>query len=81
MKITIREWLADLPKNVRSIAVSNALANYKKHDLEFNETLIDLKHVYSMQEALRLGFVWSDSPEGYDFWNKIYNDYDPKFKI
>jgi len=58
---TIEEWLQTLPVEYRD----KALANLK------------LKKSYLRRRTLSMAilgaFLWSESPEGFDFWRKVYN--------
>lgn len=64
-KLTIKEWYNHLPDPYKSQAINNL---DKRH--------ID-KLVYSMHEALRLGFWWEESPasQGEEYWREIYQCY------
>ncbi len=64
-KLTIKEWYQHLPDPYQKQALNN---------LEERQTD---KVVYSMHEALRLGFWWEDSPtsQGEEYWREIYKCY------
>lgn len=63
---TIREWLEELPEPYRSQALENM-------DIED----ADIEHD-NFERALCGAFLWMDSPEGWDYWNKIRNGKFPK---
>jgi hypothetical protein len=58
---TTREWYNELPNDIKI----KALANTKW-------TTID-SSAASLSEALCTAFVWSDTPEGMDYWSKVYD--------
>jgi len=60
MKKTITEWLDELPDGIKELALTN--------QKEFTKTASDVPN------ALRLAFPWESSPQGRDFWLKVYND-------
>lgn len=49
-----------LPEPERSLAMRNAA-----HRLD--------KQVRDLQSALIVGFIWGSSPEGYNYWQRIFN--------
>ena len=57
MKKTVTEWFAQLPKEFREKAIKNKI---NKGDAE------------SLKDALVKGFVWGDSPEGHEYWGRVY---------
>lgn len=57
---TIKEWFNDLPEDVREKALRNT------DDLRLESTELSLK------SALIGAFAWEDTPEGGDYWGKIY---------
>lgn len=59
MKI-IKEWLSEINEPYKSQALNNLT----------NESII--KHE-SFSSALQCAFIWKDSPEGYDYWKRIFN--------
>jgi hypothetical protein len=58
---TIREWLNELPEDVRDKAIANTL-----------EDMLNMK-AKSLSSALMNAFNWGKSPEKSEFWVKIYN--------
>jgi hypothetical protein len=54
------EWFDNLPQELKG----KALANTKALELQS-------KHK-SLKESLLHAFVWSYSPEGFDYWDEIY---------
>jgi hypothetical protein len=60
MEQTIRDWFTLLPDNgVRQRAIDNT----SNDRLRFK--------VHSLDAALRLGFDWKHSSEGYEFWDNV----------
>jgi hypothetical protein len=62
---TIREWFEELPEPHRSQAIENGenSQNYAMDDI-----------TSSLSGALSGGFVWSESKEGDDYWDKFRDD-------
>lgn len=56
---TIREWLNDLPEDIRVRAFRNA-----------KPELIELEKS-NLERALSGAFVWSDTIEGHEFWDLV----------
>lgn len=56
---TIREWLETLPDGYRE----RALANMDAEDAHINR--------FHLPDAIRSAFIFSDTPEGADFWNSL----------
>ena len=58
---TIEEWLRELPIEYRDKALAN----------------LRLEKSYLLRRTLSIAilgaFLWSESPEGFDFWRKVYN--------
>lgn len=59
---TVREWLNELPDGYRE----RALANYD------DAYPAPQPNIY---EGLGMAFDWKSSPEGEEFWEKVYNHY------
>jgi hypothetical protein len=53
---TVREWLNELPEEIRERAISNAYNDRLENRYE------------SIDRALKTAFSWIASPEGGDFW-------------
>lgn len=64
--LTAIEYLKALPEPIKS----EALAEAEKQNLETR--LMDCP---SLECALACCFVWSTSPQGYDYWFKIAHNY------
>ena len=32
----------------------------------------DMRYGFELRDSLENCFIWSDTPEGYDYWNNIY---------
>jgi len=60
---TIREWLNELPEKERARAFNNV-----------NPEMLEATYP-SMHAALHRAFVWADSKEKHEYWNKIANQY------
>lgn len=60
---TAREWFEELPEDVRKKAINNSE----------KEGLDDIPEL-SLSISLFGAFVWSDTPEGHDFWSKIVDN-------
>jgi hypothetical protein len=56
---TVREWLNELPEEIRERAIRNA----KESEWKTTGTKIS-----TIRRALQDGFSWRRSPEGKDFW-------------
>lgn len=56
----IKDWLMEMNEPYRSQALKNTK----------NESTI--KHD-TFHSALQSAFIWSNSPEGYDYWKRIFN--------
>jgi hypothetical protein len=60
MSKTIKEWF----ESIEDIEIRNrALVNMDEKDRD--------RKVYSFKEAIRGGFDWQPTPEGYEYWDKI----------
>jgi hypothetical protein len=64
MEPTTQEWLELLPHEISKKAIDNA---------SVWETL-QVKRC-TLKEALQLAFIWSKSPEGYQYWETVCNKY------
>jgi hypothetical protein len=56
----IREWLNELPQEIKE----KALANTSSAVADTDEP--------SLSEAIAASFSWGNSPEGHDYWSDIY---------
>jgi hypothetical protein len=61
MKKTIREWIEELNEPERSRALANLDDNMEK------------ELVGGLPKAIKCGFGWKNTPEGYDYWSDIYD--------
>jgi hypothetical protein len=59
---TTREWYNELPNDIKI----KALANTEWTTIDSNDA--------SLSQALLTAFVWTDTPEGMEYWLKIYTD-------
>lgn len=57
---TIREWFDQLPDGIRDKAILNSTYLKMSNKEE------------SLEDALLGGFVWDESPEGFHYWNNLY---------
>jgi hypothetical protein len=48
------------------------LWNYYHTDGRYS--FIDLRETNTRRKILSIMFNWSDSPEGFNYWNELYND-------
>jgi hypothetical protein len=60
---TIREHIDTLPEPYKTQAINN-LNNIK--------SVVVVKHT---SVAIAIAFTWENTPQGYDYWNLIYNKY------
>jgi hypothetical protein len=65
MEKTAREWIMELNPEHRDLAIENVEKQ--------NEKFLELKFT-QLEKVLRIGFNWSKTKEGFDFWRKISND-------
>lgn len=61
IKTTIREYLEQLPEPARTRARNNAAP-----------LMLD-KSIDSRKSALIVAFFWENSPEGYAYWQGVFN--------
>ena len=61
---SILDHFADLPAEHKDKAIANANALYGDEAKGVN--------VDSLTEALNIGFLWGDTPEGTDYWVEVY---------
>lgn len=55
---TIKEWLETLPEPYREQALNNS----KEMNITLNSK------VERLTSAISFSFIWSNSPEGFDYW-------------
>jgi hypothetical protein len=58
------DWFKELPED----EMANAIRNTEQSTLNL--------HCPNMQFALKASFVWVESPEGHDYWQKIAERYE-----
>lgn len=58
---TIKEWLETLEEPYRSQAIKNT-----------EESLLPIERE-SLDDAIIKAFTWSDTEEGFNHWNALYN--------
>ena len=68
-KKSIREWLKELPEEYRT----KAQVNYEKQHIQLPYNAPELM-VSSAKSALKGSFIWEDSPEKHDYWEKVFNE-------
>jgi hypothetical protein len=59
---TIREWLNELPEDVRDKAIANT-----------EENVLAIKFYTNLADALNGAFIWEESQQGFDYWNEIHD--------
>jgi hypothetical protein len=59
---TTREWYNELPNDIKIKALANT------------ETSVLNSGAPKLSETLLAAFVWNDTPEGMEYWLKIYTD-------
>lgn len=66
----VREWFEQtLPKEIAEKAIENTIT------LNSNpKTLYDKEE--SFRYSLATSFMWSETPEGHEYWSKIYDKYE-----
>jgi hypothetical protein len=62
---TVGDWLLSLPSGYRERAIRNTRPHNSTWKCD------------SICEALNLAFIWESSPEGNDFWDAVYEHYNP----
>jgi len=62
---TIREWLNELPKDVRDKAIKNTA---KQNSEDYFNTISDTQF-----PSIKHMFIWCDTPEGHNFWENVNN--------
>lgn len=67
---TVAEWFEELPEEIKNKVIKYAKNNYPDDDsLEcYMERRVD-----SFYKSLQGAFVWSETIEGFDYWNNIAN--------
>lgn len=55
-----KEWLSELPTEVSEKAIANTPANVLDSEAD------------SLKTALFHAFQWDNSPEGFEYWDKIW---------
>jgi hypothetical protein len=65
MSKTLGELLHELPEDIRD----QAIAHTKSQGGHMDATIWP-----TPAEALRAGFLWDRTPEGYDYWAKAYDN-------
>lgn len=65
---TTEEWFNELNEDYKGKALKNMIDPKSEH--------------YSLAGAISNGFVWSDTPEGKDYWNGVFREvmYGEKFE-
>lgn len=69
---TIREWLNELTEPIRSRAIKNA------EDFELMPLEVKFS---SFRHALLGSFIWSDTPEGYGYWERVSMGETPELPV
>lgn len=70
---TVKQWLEELPEPIRTQAFEN-VEKQNRGDVLKNV----LYHEFNLfKRALNTAFIWGNSNEGYEFWNKVSLSYIP----
>lgn len=67
---TIREWITTLDQPYRNMAL-NMLTAYDREKGQYIRDRAFLKEI-SLSEAVLGAFEWKSSPQGHDFWGRLY---------
>lgn len=68
-------WLRRLPDDIREKAMTNYRNGYRiRSEYGYSKN----PKVDSLSNAIADAFVWSDTPEGGDFWEKIHDEIQKK---
>ena len=67
---TIREWLNELPEPIRSRAIRNTENE--------SDTLLDTITDVNFKNALWVAFIWSNTPEGHNYWGSVHGGKTPE---
>lgn len=71
--LTLRDALGELPEPYRSLALAN-----EKHKTSFDwDGELGMACVESSQQGLDLAFHWQKTPQGREFWQKVYDGKNP----
>ena len=62
---TIKQWLEELPEPYRTQALENYDENYLNKIIEIKDCL----------DALRFAFDWSNTSQGFNYWQSFYGDF------
>ncbi|ADF42363.1 hypothetical protein S-CBS2_gp007 [Synechococcus phage S-CBS2] len=63
MRKTPEEWFEQLPEPYRSQAIANRTI----------DSVVDIGEAHSLTEAFTVGFIWKNTPEGSNYWEKVYH--------
>lgn len=67
---TIFNWLLELPDDISSRALKNAISQIHRNRYDIYEYEVD-----NIRDAINLAFIWGGSYEGYEYWNSIHIQY------
>jgi len=62
MSKSVKEWLEELPEEIRDKAISNTKA----------ALLEEVAVAKSLKEAVLGAFIWGETPEGHKYWQEIH---------
>ncbi|MES3018183.1 MAG: hypothetical protein V4721_10410 [Bacteroidota bacterium] len=70
------QWLRQLPEDI----YQKALANFQSANLKdgLPEMYGHDDELENMKQALAGSFHWEPSPEGFDYWHNVLNEYNSK---
>lgn len=57
-------WLSTLPKGIREEALENCDPSWGFFK----------KNATSLKEAIHYSFLWGDTPQGHNYWEKVQNN-------
>jgi hypothetical protein len=63
MSKTVKQWLEELPEEIRDQAISNTKPTLLEQDAIAE----------SLREAISGAFIWDDSPQGHKYWEEVFN--------
>ena len=66
------EWLANLNKEDQILYCKNRVNHKRSSDKDDIATFLS-QEFSDFKTFIDAGFVWRDTPEGHEYWDKIYN--------
>ena len=62
MSKSVKEWLEELPEEIRDKAISNTKAALLEENAKDD----------SLKGAIAGAFIWGETPEGHKYWQEIF---------